>query len=38
MADMSVAGEDFSAAEAMLAEYKEIEQRMASPDVLAEQT
>ncbi len=36
MADMSVAGEDFSAAEAMLAEYKEIEQRMASPDVLAE--
>lgn len=36
MADMSVADEDFSAAEAMLAEYKEIEQQMASPDVLAE--
>ena len=31
-----VASEDFSAAEAMLAEYREIEQQMASPEVLAE--
>ncbi|MCI6574530.1 MAG: peptide chain release factor 1 [Actinomycetaceae bacterium] len=35
-AHQSVADEDFSAAEAMLAQYKDIERQMASPEVLAD--
>ncbi|MCI7550957.1 MAG: peptide chain release factor 1 [Actinomycetaceae bacterium] len=35
MADVSATNDDFSAAEAMYGEYRDIEQQMASPDVLA---